>query len=263
MRIRLHLSLCALSLAALIGCSKKTSASAEGFAELNTPSLNSNTQDGDITDPTDPNGLPKTPNAETKNEASSAEILKSLLGAWSSTCRDLDSKISNSSAKDVIYISLTKEGTHKLNLFTLFFSGSRNCEAKRFQELEEHNFLLSSIQDGQEERNSALALDLADPEMKIDPPTNVLLVLANQEDSTQKGRMLLEVLDSQRTSIRLQIQEWKELLPTRAKDFDSVVLQLESLQNSGATNNRSIYYTKSQAFSRSSTEDILLVEPSF
>jgi len=193
-----------------------------------------------------------------RNLVKPEDILKGISGAWSSTCRDMDSKKANSSEKDVVIINIDDKKT-SLIIHTLQYSGSRSCEKKYFQDLEENSFSLNNAQDGHSEHEQALALDLVDPKIKTEAAQNVLLVFASPDNSELKARILFEVLDTQRTAIRMQIQEWKHLLPSRLQDHDTVILQLESILNEGGAGKRSIHYTKSQAFSRSSPEDLALI----
>lgn len=196
---------------------------------------------------------------EDRNTVQALDILKSISGTWSSTCRDSDTKLANTSEKDVVVITLDPKG-NSITLYTLYYSGSRSCEKRYFKSLDDHTFTLGELKDGHPERNSALALDLIDGKISLEKPQNVLLVFANPRDNTKKGRILFEIFDTQRTGIRLQIEEWRSFLPERMKDQDAVILQLESIINAGGVKNRSTPYTKSQAFSRSLADDLELIQ---
>lgn len=247
-------------LSLLAACSKNTAG--HGLENANligneaSPSNLTPSTEGPILDTGD---APTPPNTPGSNTASPNDILKSINGAWSSTCRDMDSKKPNTSEKDIIVVS-PEEKINNITLYTLFYNGSRSCEKNRFNNLEDYSFVLEEPLDGHAERNNALALDLIDRKISLEKPQNVLLVFANPHNSKQKGRILFEIFDTQRTGIRLQIQEWRAFLPTRMKDNDAVLLQLESITNAGEAKDRSIPYTKSQAFSRSRPDDLELIE---
>jgi hypothetical protein len=251
------LSVCLLSL--LVACSQNSagksldSTSITGGEPSTSPTTPSS--DGQINAPSE-----ETPAGnETRNNVQPADILKSISGTWSSTCRDSDAKHTNTSEKDVIMITLDPKG-NSISLYTLYYSGSRSCEKRHFKSLDEHTFALGEARDGHTERNSALALDLIDQKINLEKPQNVLLVFANPRDSSKKGRILFEIFDNQRTGIRLQIDEWRSFLPERLKDQDAVILQLESIVNAGEVKDRNTRYTKSQAFSRSLADDLELIQ---
>lgn len=257
MWIRIQKTLFGIGFFALMAaCSKTTSGKMTDFADIPNAEQPGTQQPGSINE----NQIPSDEvNPQTSRDTLNAdEILKSIKGEWSSTCRDTDATRADTSEKDVVFINVDENKT-SLTIHTLHYSGSRSCEKRYFKELEESTFSLNNAQEGHSELEKALALDLVDPTLKKESAQNVLLVFASPENSALKARILFEVLDTQRTTIRMQIQEWKHLLPERFKDHDTVILQLESIFNEGTTGKRSTHYTKSQAFSRSSEEDLALI----
>jgi hypothetical protein len=254
-------TLCSVYLLSLVAaCSKNTAGHGLENANLigneTSPTNVAPSTEGPVLDTGD---APAPPNTPGSNTASPNDILKSISGAWSSTCRDMDSKTANTSEKDIVIVT-PEEKTNTITLYTLFYNGSRSCEKNRFSSLEDHSFVLEESVDGHAERNNALALDLIDGKISLEKPQNVLLVFANPQNSKQKGRILFEIFDTQRTGIRLQIQEWRSFLPSRMKENDAVLLQLESITNAGEAKDRNIPYTKSQAFSRSLADDLEVIE---
>lgn len=201
--------------------------------------------------------LPET--SSQKNTQSTKDLLESLNGAWASTCRDLDSKNKNTSEKDILVIQ-PKDEKMIIKFYSLSFDNTRSCEQSKFLKGIEANFTIEKAGDGHAEREAALALDTVDENLSLEKTENILLVLASPKNSNHTGRILFEIMDNQRAFIRLQIDEWKDLLNSLDENHDAVLIELNALAQEKDLGKKRIPYTRAQAFSRAKPEDLELIQ---